>query len=519
MKTVNYLVAFLAALTLFACANTQSNNNQDPANIQTKFKSRSPQWVKDGKALGFPESRYICGLGYSPRDMQEVDAMDQAKLEAFTEISTQIQTQISSEFTSIRKQVVHNDNFQDSADLTNVAKQVTKEVFSGIQVAKRYYDPDLGMGCVYAVMDRQKFGNRLLKEASDANAAVTGHFKTYDQSSNDPSMALKSLVHSECAMENIVKSHLKLIGVGSTKAMAAQMEKYNNAELSSKISGMISASKDSVRIESVSGNEQKANLTGALKEPVVVKVFRVIGGRPSPVANFPINVLIEDPTKATATPNSMTTDNKGLFSFTLSELKPTGAGANTVKVQLNFKAIEKKSTLSPPSFDVTYIFPTMENTKIGVMIYETIDSKENRSPYTESYIKDRLGDIGFETSRLESDIPSKDAINLPLSKLIQKFGDQCDYLVFGTAEAEYSSNDFGFEHYRTRMVIDAIELNTGKTIHFEVPSAKGSKLTKPKAAKQSLYAAGMAMAGGKEKPGHLDKKFIARFKEGAEWSN
>ena len=508
------LLLTIASLLFVSCQST----GPDAGAAGASFGTDAPDWVRSGQVPKYPPRHFLTGLGYSANGLPESDAYSQARLQAFKEITDQIETHISNEFTSIQRSVFHNENVDELVDLKSVSRQVTEELLAGAEVVDRYYEGGSGTAAVFAVMDRIKLSERLLKEAKDARTQADGFMQGYAGAGGDPSAMLKSLVHAQAAKDRIVSHHLKALAVGMTREMAAQFEKLNDAGLSTEIAQKMGQLKDKIRIEAESGDGQRATLDGLLKEPVKVRVM----WENVPVAAFPMTVAVPDEAKAKVVPGGDATDEQGRFSFRLQELKATGKSANTVAAVLDFAAIEKKNKVSPPSLAITYLYPTPDTTRVGVMIHETIDGEEHKKPYTGSAIKDALTEIGFQVIMLESDVPAGRVVEMPPSELRERFAKQCDYLIVGTAEAEKQSEDEGIQWYMTRLVLDAVELDTGKTIHFEVPfeKTKVGQGTDSKAIRASLNKAADMLVGDpkQESRGLLTEKFIARFEEGADWA-
>ena len=264
-------------------------------------------------------------------------------------------------------------------------------------------------------------------------------------------------------------------------------------------------------------------LTGLLKEPVKVEISLVLDSGSIPLEAFPVHVTVESAEKAKVIPHGETTDSSGGFSFDLKELKATGAASNTVTVQLDFRSIHKKCSFEGPALDVIYFMPTRDTTRIGVIIHENIDGKANPNSFTASAIKEVLTDLGFQVIRTDTSEKPEQIVALPQSELFSRFSPACDYLIVGTAETEHSSNDAMIEWYFTRLVIDALELDTAKTIHFEVPmgqSTKGGDKNRNKAWRASLTKAAAIIVGNPKTGdlGLLARKFVARFDEGSDWS-
>ena len=518
---------FLLVIALGGCVTPNGSGGSDgPGPDDTagpRFGSDAPKWVRDGRYSGYPSQQYITGLGYSPPELPEVDALDSAKSNAFTEISTQIETRIESEFTSIQRSVFHNDEVNETADFKSVAKQWTKEAFGGIEVVARYYDTETGTACIFAAMDRVKFGRRQIQEARNAHTGAKGHLKAFEEAGDDSATAMKSLVHALQAMDQVKRAHLKLIASGMTAEMGKEIQSLNDAALNSRLMREATLLRDSIRIVPLSGNEQKANLTGLLPEPIVVRVVHESDSGTRPLPAFPMAVTVTDPELATAVPQSPTTDRDGRFAFNLTGLKSTGSADNQITVSLDFDKVAKGSGLTPPSVEVTYYMPTKENTRIGVVIHEIIDGEDNPRSNMESRIEDALGDVGFDVIRIDSDTPVPELVKLPTAKLKAQFQKTCEYLIVGVNEAfTEGENEDGWHTFRCRLTLDAIELASGKTIPFEVPegqATKGVSITRDKALRLSLDKAASVMVGDAKKKtkGLLIEKFISCFEKGEAW--
>lgn len=506
-------------------SRTPAEVSDDPGSNLAGFGPGAPRWAITGDLPRYPSSQYIRGLGYSNPGMTELDAHSQAKLQAFKDISDQIETKISNEFTVIMREVFHNDTVDDLVDAKSISKQVTEELLPGAEVIDRYRDPATGTAANFAVMDRLKLSKRLLKNAEEARAQADGFLSGYEEEAgqNRPSAMLKNLIHAQGALDKIQNAHLKAIAVGATQEMFDRFKSLNDPALKVRITREAAALNDHIRIEPVKGNEQKALLTGQLPQAVEVRVFWDRSDGRIPVDGFPMTVNLPGEEKGTVIPAAQNTDGEGRYSFSMQELKSTGAAANIATVALDFDAVEKRSTLGAPFTEITYLMPTLDTTRIGVFIHEVIDGEENANSYVGSAVKDALTDIGFQVIRLESDRPVEEIVDWAPSQLRDRFAAQCEYLIVGTAESELSSREGRFIFYRTRLVIDALELGTGKTIHFEVPfeKTKSGQGTDKKAMRSSLNKAANILVGDpkKEKPGLLAKKFIARFEEGADWAD
>ncbi len=524
-KTFPVMILLSVGLLLGACAGTDARTAPAVSAGAAGFSPDAPEWVKTGKVRGYLPDFYLMGMGYSPPEMPEADAYDQARLSAFTDISTQIETFVSNEFTSIQRSVFHNEDVDELVDLKSVSRQVSKEVLSGVEVVRRYYDPQTGTACVFAALQRESFGRRLVKQAEGARAGADGFWKAAleAKASDAPSECMKSLVQAEGAMDTVIDAHLKAIAVKAPSSMLHRIDELNDTQFRAKITSVLSTFSNGIRMRVLSGGEQRATLTGLLKEEVVVEVLLEADSKTTPLKSFPIRANVKDPGAAQVVSSGGTTDGKGHFSFTLQELKATGSAANRVTVALDYQALNRKIRIPGPSFEVTYFMPTRDTTRIGVVLFETIDHEENEIPFTGSAIKEALTDLGFQVIRVEINEPVEQVAALSMKALNERFSGLCDYLIVGTAEAEYSSEVAQIIFYYSRLVIDALELDTGKTIHFEVPmgqDTKGSGKNKNESSRNSLMKAARVMVGDPKSGslGLLAEKFVGRFDEGVDWS-
>lgn len=518
---------FFPVLLIAVTACNGPARKAKPANPKAAglFGPEAPEWVRSGKVRGYPTQLFITGFGYSPRDLDEADALDQAKLSAFNDISNQIDTFVSNEFTSIMRSVFHNETVDEHVDLKSVSKQVSKEVLAGVEVARRYYDPATGTACVFAALERAKFGRRLLEQARAARASVEGSLQAYEGAKKEKNLseALKNLVRARGALDGVRRARLKAIAVRVPEGILQSLNELDDPELSARVTRDLGTIENRVRMAVVSGADQRATLTGCLLEPVVVEVRMEGGEGAGPLAAFPVRVDLRRPGQAVVVPSGDTTDARGRFSFRLEGMKPGGKGLDLVTVRLDFHALAPDILSEGPGLEVRYFMPTRDNTRVGVVILETVDGKERSPSIVAGTIKKALAAEGFQMIRVNTELPTETVVTLPQAELVKRFRNACDYLVVGTAEARLSSRDFGLTWYYTRLSVDAVELDTAKTIHFEVPAgqaSKGGDKNPEKAWRKSLARAAGVLTGtpGSEKPGLLVERFVARFDRSAKWS-
>jgi len=515
------LFALAAAVILALPACKSTGNGGDGGNIAVS--PDAPQWVKTGEVQGYPLGSFIRGRGVSPPEHTEADALALARVDGLTQISEQIQTRVQSELNSIQREVAHNEKVESFADVVIRSRVETSDLLAGANKVAEWYDANSGTGYVLMAMNRLALSERLCNQASDKKAEAAGQVDASKkaQERGDPGAGLKSLIRARRAMAVALSNHAKALAVGTTDELKKRFTGMDLGSFWNDVVQEYDTLAGTVRLEPVSGNEQVASLSGALKKPVTV---RVAGRNGKPLAGFPVSVRpgegAED--KVTVIPRADGTDGEGLFSFTLKELVATGAHSNTVTVALDYAAIEPRTDLLPLSCTITYLMPTKETTRIAVVIHETICGKENANSHTASFIKSALTDLGFQVIRPDIGQQPKSFVDQPPKALARALADQCEYVIVGTAESSLSSEDRGFICFKTRLVLDALELDSAKTIHFEIPmeqATKGFGKSDAEAARESLKNAALVMVGG-SKPGEeglLGKKFVARFESDAEW--
>jgi hypothetical protein len=513
-------LAVPAILFLAACQATDSG--RETTDIPA-ISPDAPRWVETGEVQGYPLGSYIRGRGVSSPEHTEADALALARVDALTQISEQIQTRVQSELSSIQREVAHNEKVESFEDVVIRSRLETSDLLAGADKVAEWYDADSGTGYVLMAMNRLKLSERLCNQASDKKKEAAGHLDSSRtaQGRGDLGAGLKSLVRARRAMAVALSNHAKALAVGTTNELKQRFTALDLGAFFNEVVQEYDKLAGTIRLEAVSGNEQIASLSGTVRDPITV---RVTGKGGKPLAGFPMKIKPgdENAEMVTAIPSADGTDAKGHYTFTLKELVSTGAHSNTVTVALDFEAIEPRTDLLPLSCTVTYLMPTKETTRIAVVIHETIGGKENANSHTASFIKSALTDLGFQVIRADIGQQPKTFVNLPPKALERALGGQCEYVIVGTAESSFSSNERGFICFRTRLVIDALELESGKTIHFEIPmeqATKGFGRSNEAAARESLKKAALVMVGENKpgKQGQLGEKFVARFESGAEW--
>jgi len=523
-SSVKNLALFLALASLFAlgssCVATQGEKSTpDPISID----SNAPNWVKTGDVKGYPVGSFIRARGISSPEHTETDALDLARVDALTQISEQIMTRVKSQLDSIQRQVVHNDKIDSFEDVAINTRLETSELLAGANKVEEWYDPQTGTGYVFLVMNRLALSERLCNQANDKKKEALGYLDSSRSAweNHEYTNALKSVVHARRAAAVALSNHAKAIAVGTDKKQKSRFDSLDLGGLWNDVVQDHDRQTSAVQMKVLSGNEQVANLSGNVKKEIVVKVTSRNG---KPLSGFPVTVRLPEKISRSATviPRAETTNDKGLFAFSLKELAATGSRANKVTVELDFAAIEERSDAVPPSCTVTYLMPTMQSTKIAVVIYETIEGRENPKSILGEAIKVSLNDLGFQVAFPDLSGKSIKQVAKMSSKAVEKlFGGKYDYVITGTAESTFSSKTPAGICFKTRVSLDAIELESSKTIPFKISrgqESKGFGGSNIAAAEESLEKAAKTMVGdgGKER-GQLGEKFAARFESGAEW--
>lgn len=508
--------ALLAAILSVACLSDGGTGGSNPYGLG----SDAPDWAQSGQVDGIPAGTYLVGHGVSSPGYVEADALDMAKLRGLEEISQQIEVKVKSEFTSKMKLVMDNDDIDQLTDVESFSKLESVEILAGAEIARKYYDKETGTGVVIVKMNRAKLSERLLRQATESQKQVNAHlgFLGDSKSGGDISAALKSLVHAHHGLVTALSKQGKAFAVGTTASQKSRFDALELAEFWNQVTREYDLLAGSLRLEPVSGNKQRAGLSGHIKNPIKVRVT----WKGQALAGFPAAVRLADDQGSVIVQND-TTDRSGLFTFELREMKATGQHSNTVTATLDFNAVEKKSTLAAPSCEVSYLMPTKKTTRIAVIFHETIDGQPISEPFTSSHLKETLGDMGFLIVTPELRKPVREVVRLSPRALADLLGDLCDYAIVGTAEATVSTQGSASAYhrenwsifYKTRAVMDALELESGNTIRYEVPREKtkfgGRKDKKMQVAQDSLKLASEMMSL------YLSGKFAARFEAGEEW--
>lgn len=503
------LLTLALMMLLPGCAADGNGEGPDGARISAD----APDWVRTGELPGYSQDQYIVELGISTPDHNQADAFDLAWHNGLEKISRRILARVQSEMKTVQRQVFENDtaDFYEKVDIES--KLETSELLAGSDRIRQWYDEETRTGYVLLANNRAKLSERLCKQAVDKKAEAIGYLESARGAGQDTSAALKSIVRARRALDVAQWNYVKVWGIGFAPGVKNRFEALYLAGTIQEVATEHDRLAGTVRLTPVEGNKQNAGLAGVLKQPVVVKVT---GPGNRPLAGFPMTVktLENNLDKATVIPHNDSTDDRGLFSFDLKELQSTGAHSNAVEVYLDYWTLEPRNDILPPHCTVTYLIPTRETTRIAVVIDETIDGQPNRRPHTASFIKDALSELGFHVIIPNTGKPARDVVDLTPTELAREFRNDCEYVIVGSAEAEFSSHESNIYWYYTRLMLNALELESGKTIPFELPMSqptKGGGRSKNAALRKSLQNA--ANTANEE----LGAKFVARFETGAEW--
>ncbi len=517
------LLVFLAMPVILSVSCVTTPNGTAPENNTVPTVSNGPDWIRTGDVKGYPVGNFIRARGVSQPEHTETDAFDLARVNALTQISEQIMARVESQFDSIQRQIVYNDSIDSFEDVAINTRMETSELLAGATKVEEWYDPESGTAYAFLVMNRLALSERLCNQATDKKKEALGYLESSRTAlgSKDFTNALKSVVHARRAAAVALSSHAKALAVGTDKKQKGRFDALDLGGLWNNVVQDHDRQASAIQLKVLSGNEQVANLSGNVKEQIVVKVTGPSG---KPLAGFPMTVRLPEKIRDSATviPRAETTNEKGLFAFSLKEIAATGSHANAVKVELDFAAIEKRSDAVPPSCTVTYLMPTMETTRIAVVIHETVQGKENPNSIVGEAIKVSLNDLGFQVTSPDLAGKSvKQVAGMSMKALAKLFGGKYDYVIVGTAESDYSSTTALGICFKTRVSLDALELETSKTIPFAIgkgQESKGFGSSNRQAAEDSLKKAARTMVGdGDKQRGLLGEKFAARFESGGDW--
>ncbi len=515
MRSIN-LILLLTAISLLAlfvsCTTTE---NKEGKRRSAKMSAHAPGWFNNRIAPASydrPET-YLLGFGASPPDMAEADAVPSARISAQTEISEQIMTYIESTIEKYERELQQHGDSEFLSDMIVSTKQETSDILAGAVTVNHEYNPKTGTAFCACAMDRRKLAERLYAQTVDKVNAANGYLESA-KSSGPAGDRLKSLVRAERALDVAVSNQVKVLGVANIRGMEERFQKFNLGDIRSRLTSMYDRLVSSIRTEAVSGDKQTASLSGYLGKPVTVR-FSAAGRA---LAGFPVAVLgdEENKEKFTAVPASGATNSRGEFSFELRELEGTGRSTNTLFVLLDYQSLEKRSILDPPSCTVTYLMPSIETTRVAVVIHETIDRKKIQTPHSKSLFEDALGDLGFKivTANLNGQDP-RNVVKNP-KKLARLLEDQCDYVIAGIADAKFSSVVHNMVFYKTRLPLNADEIETAGNFHLELTREQTKEGTnKGKEMQAAEFSLNKAVNLAMEK---LGEKFISRFETGAAWA-
>ena len=225
---------------------------------------RLPGWVETHRHPGYPQGRYILGVGISEKDPE--DAADKARLEVLRQIRVKVESEVEhrKEAFGLEGQEAVREQFVERT------RQIVRGEVSGIKIAETAKED--GKCYALAVLDRLRFADEIEAEVSEKAREVERLLEEAEEFADEGkvSEALGSLSQ---AYELSWETSAKLALYRAVAPVPGTLE----AVLPSRVLSGLRKVTSGIVMEKVSGDGQEAR-EGEELGPMVVRVTRE--GRP-----------------------------------------------------------------------------------------------------------------------------------------------------------------------------------------------------------------------------------------------
>ena len=155
-----------------------------------------PTWVKQGRSVRFPESRYYQAVGRAVRTNRPDEDWQRAEAAAMNAIARELQVKIASEFVMFKFESDKDGIFREQTSQEITAS--TEIVLAGMRIEDEVYDKRKKVYYALAVLDRRKATRAMFEEMSVLKQGARGALGSarWSVEANDPIQALFHLLRA-----------------------------------------------------------------------------------------------------------------------------------------------------------------------------------------------------------------------------------------------------------------------------------------------------------------------------------
>jgi hypothetical protein len=406
---------------------------------------------------------------------------------ARAEVAKQIEVKVVQVVEDIQKEVSRGAEAVSSYAVSVQTREMVDRNLKGVTIVERTTDETRGLTCSQAVLDKAVMARRI-REDLDRMLAETETYRSSADKALGENRAADALHGYARAMMNLPPAEVE---AGLLRDLGYRPPPIpSRAEFDRRWNRTLQG----IRISVEAGDRQKARPGSPLPSPLKLRALQQ--GK-HPVANLPLAVL-RSPGKLDMQHGAQT-DETGTAEFLVFRVPPGKKALQEIVIGLDWEKLVRGEGGRPPEksswegWDAretvfTYLLPVPADFRVGVAVYDQSGKAMSRTP-VQTALLEGLQRAGFVTRDILS-LPGavKEGFvrrpTLPEARRLLK--GKVDILVladFHMGDPRKSSYDFVF--CRSRMIVQGIDLSSGRTLVSLDVSAKGGGLDRATAIRKS----------------------------------
>ncbi|SVA11486.1 uncharacterized protein METZ01_LOCUS64340 [marine metagenome] len=232
---------------------------------------KPPDWVLGNGHPGFPQERYLVGVGFSY--INSVLANESAR----SSLAKNLKVKIRSTIVDI--------STKEKTHIKSVIETEVDTVLEGVEIKSGWLDQNKGVYYALAVMDRSLAASSIQDKISKIESALQRNLNEGIKAENSTDVIT--------ALSNYLSGYHKALSLSQLKSalhIVTPSEKspgpknISSEEFESRIKGIV----QNLNLATVSGDRQLVKTQKEIALTLVAKVFLLIGENKAPVSNIPV---------------------------------------------------------------------------------------------------------------------------------------------------------------------------------------------------------------------------------------
>ncbi len=422
--------------------------------------------------------RHLVGTGcVASTDNPAADRLSADEL-ARAEVAKQIEVKVVQLVEDIQKEETQGAETVSSYAISIQTREMVDRTLKGVSIVDRSTDETRGVTCSQAVLDKAAMARRIRGDLDRILEETETYLSSAEQARREG--------RSADALRGYALGMLNL-APAAVQAGLIQDLGYRPPPMPSRadLGRRWNQALQELRISVESGDRQKGRPGSPLPSPL--KVRAVHAGK-QPTSNLPITV-IRSPEKLEMQQGART-DDTGTAEFLVFRVPPGKKALQEIVIGLDWEKLLQGEGGSPvggsawEAWDAretvfTYLLPVPSDYRVGVAIYDETGKAMVRTPVQSALLEglQRAGFVTRDVFSLSGDVKQAFARRPTLAEARRLLKGIVDILVLGDFQQgtpRDSSYDFVF--CRSRMIVQGIDLSSGRTLVSLDMKTKGGGL-------------------------------------------